>query len=146
MSASEIAKQLEVDREKICVLALLGTLEYLKKGGRISPTVAFAGGLLNIKPVITVVDGAVSLVGKAKGSKNGNNLLRKLIEDVGGIDFSRHYGLIYSGTSDYLLQKYIADSSDLWAEHTKDLPICTVGSVIGTHIGPGAIGLAIYRY
>lgn len=144
-SAPEIMAKLEEDKNNICILALLDTLEYLKKGGRISPTVAFAGGLLAIKPVITVEDGAVALVGKARGSKNGNNLLRKLIDDVGGIDFSRPFWLIYSGLSDHLLQKYITDSSDLWEGKASTLPICTLGSVIGTHVGPGAIGLAFFR-
>lgn len=144
-SVQEIVEKLNADREKLCILALLDTLEYLKKGGRISSAVAFAGGVLSIKPVITIENGSVALVGKARGSKNGNNLLRKMVEDVGGIDFSRHYGLIYSGLSDHLLQKYIADSIDLWEGHTDTLPVSTLGAVIGTHIGPGAIGLAFFR-
>lgn len=145
MRAEEIVDQMNKDRENICILAMLDTLEYLKKGGRISPAVAFAGGVLSIKPVITVKDGEVALIGKARGSKNGNNLLRKLVEEVGGIDFSRPYSLVYSGLSDVLLQKYIADSADLWADHTRELPVATIGAVIGTHVGPGAIGLAFYK-
>ncbi|MCQ2449199.1 MAG: DegV family protein [Clostridia bacterium] len=144
-TAKEITDRLNADKKEICFLALMDTLEYLKKGGRISPTVAFAGELLSIKPVIAIEDGAVSLVGKARGSKNGNNLLRKLIDDVGGIDFSRHYGLIYSGLSDHLLQKYIEDSADLREDKVDELPISTLGAVIGTHIGPGAIGVAFFR-
>lgn len=145
LSAETIVEKLNADKEKICVLALLDTLEYLKKGGRISATTAFAGGLLNIKPVITVEDGSVALVGKARGSKNGNNLLRKLIEDVGGIDYARPYCLVYSGLSDAMLKKYIEDSADLWQDHTRELPVATIGAVIGTHIGPGAIGIAFYK-
>ncbi len=144
-NAKEITDRLNADKKEICLLALLDTLEYLKKGGRISSTVAFAGGILSIKPVVTIEDGAVNLVGKARGSKNGNNLLRKLVDDVGGIDFSRPYGLIYSGLSDHLLQKYIEDSADLWEDKVDELPIFTLGAVIGTHIGPGAIGVAFFR-
>lgn len=144
-SAQEIVDKLNAEQSKICVLALLNTLEYLKKGGRISSTVAFAGGILSIKPVVSVDDGAVALVGKARGSKNANNLLRKLIEDVGGVDFSKHFGLFYSGTSDLLLQKFIADSADLWEGKVSSLPISTLGAVIGTHAGPDAIGLAFFR-
>ena len=63
MNAKTIAETLEKKRDEICLIALLDTLEYLKKGGRISKTVAFAGGLLNIKPVITVVDGEIQVIG-----------------------------------------------------------------------------------
>ena len=67
--AAEIESLLAENRSRICVLALLDTLEYLKRGGRISAAVAFAGGVLSIKPVVTLRDGAVALVGKARGSK-----------------------------------------------------------------------------
>ena len=87
MDAKTIAETLEKKRDEICLIALLDTLEYLKKGGRISKTVAFAGGLLNIKPVITVVDGEIQVIGKARGSKQGNNLLVQKIHESGGIDF-----------------------------------------------------------
>ena len=145
LSAENIANQLNSEKKKLKVLALLDTLEYLKKGGRISKTTAFAGAMLNIKPVITLKDGEVAMVGKARGSKQGNNLLRELIADCGGIDFSLPFCLAYSGLSDCLLQKYIADSADLWQNRTHDLPIATVGCVIGTHAGPGAIAVAFFQ-
>ena len=73
MSAKEIAEKLEEAKGKIVIVALLDTLEYLKKGGRISKTVAFAGTVLNIKPVVSVIDGEIGMQGKARGSKMGNN-------------------------------------------------------------------------
>jgi len=145
LSAAEIAACLEKEKKNIKVLALLDTLEYLKKGGRISKTTAFAGSMLNIKPVITLNNGEVSMVGKARGSKQGNNLLRELISDCGGINFNLPYCLAYSGLSDTLLQKYIADSEDLWQDNTDTLPIATVGCVIGAHAGPGAIAVAFFK-
>lgn len=144
-SAEQIASRLEMEREQVVVLAMLDTLEYLKKGGRISSAAAFAGTLLGIKPVVTVDDGLVAVVGKARGSKNGNNLLRKLIDHVGGINFDRPLCLAYSGLNDLLLQKYIADSADLWQDHINDLPTAVIGSVIGTHVGPGAVGIAFFK-
>lgn len=145
LSASEIAERLDEDKKKIRLLALLDTLEYLKKGGRISSAVAFAGGLLSIKPVIAIVDGAVELVGKARGSKQGNNLLRELVAKSNGIDFEKPFTLAYSGLSDKLLQKYIKDSAELWEGYTDELPICTVGCTIGTHAGPGAVAVAFFE-
>ena len=144
-SAAEIAAQLNEEKKKIKVLALLDTLEYLKKGGRISKATALAGAMLNIKPVITLKDGEVTMVGKARGSKQGNNLLRELVANCGGINFSLPYCLAYSGLSDSLLQKYIADSADLLDGCTDHLPIATVGCVIGTHVGPGAIAIAFFQ-
>ena len=123
---------------------IAATLEYLKKGGRISPTVAFAGGLLSIKPVVAVQNGEVGLIGKARGSKNGNNLLMQFVEKTGGIDFAMPYCLGYSGLSDALLQKYLADSAGLYPGRPEDIPVCQIGSVIGTHVGPGAIGVAFF--
>ena len=144
LSAEEIVLKLLQKREKVRLLAMLDTLEYLKKGGRISPTVAFAGGLLNIKPVITVDEGEIKLLGKARGSKQGNNLLIKLIQESGGVDFAKPVLLGYTGLSDALLQKYIADSAQLWAESPSPLAVTPIGSVIGTHAGPGAIAAAFF--
>lgn len=144
MSAKEIVQTLNDAKKHIHILALLDTLEYLKKGGRISKTVAFVGGALSIKPVVTVIDGEVALLGKARGSKNGNNFLIKEIEKINGVDFSRPFCLGYTGLSDSLLQKYIEDSKSLWKTYTDKLPICSIGATIGTHVGPNAIAVAFF--
>lgn len=145
MTASAIAEKLQEDKKKIIVIALLDTLEYLKRGGRISKAAAFAGGLLNIKPVISIADGEIQLLGKARGSKMGNNLLAQQIQKVGGIDFTKPVLLGYTGLSDVLLQKYIEDSSYLWSASLDDVRYVSIGSVIGAHAGPGAIAVAFFR-
>ena len=144
-SASEIAERLTEDKKRIRLMALLDTLEYLKKGGRISSAAAFAGGLLSIKPVVAIKEGAIELVGKARGSKQGNNLLRELIAKSNGIDYEEPFTLAYSGLSDKLLQKYIKDSTEIWEGKVDELPICTVGCAIGAHVGPGAIAVAFFE-
>ena len=144
MSASQIAEVITNERENIRLIALLDTLEYLKKGGRISKTVAFAGGILSIKPVICVVDGEVKLLGKARGSKHGNNLLVQEIKAAGGVDFRKPVLLGYTGLTDALLQKYISDSVSLWENNTDALDFAIVGSVVGTHVGPGAVAAAFF--
>lgn len=145
MEASEIAKTLNKEKGKIVIIALLDTLEYLKKGGRISKTVAFAGAVLNIKPVISVEDGEIAILGKARGSKMGNNLLVEEIEKSGGVDFEKPVLLGFSGLSDALLLKYIEDSKYLWEKGLKDIRYTAIGSVIGTHAGPGAIAAAFFK-
>ena len=145
MTASAIAEKLQEDKKKIVVIALLDTLEYLKRGGRISKAAAFAGGLLNIKPVISIADGEIQLLGKARGSKMGNNLLAQQIQKVGGIDFTKPVLLGYTGLSDVLLQKYIEDSSYLWSASLDAVRYVSIGSVIGAHAGPGAIAVAFFQ-
>lgn len=144
LSVTEIMDKLEEKKDSIRLIALLDTLEYLKKGGRISAAAAAVGTLLSIKPVIAIEDGQVVVLGKARGSKNGSNLLIELVKKSGGIDFSLPFTLAYSGLSDDLLQKYIADSHSLYSEYDGDLPICLIGSTIGTHAGPGAIALSFF--
>ena len=144
-SAEEIAKALEEEKKNIVIVALVGTLEYFKRGGRISKTAAFADGILNIKPVISVTDGEIHLLGKARGSKMGNNLLLQEIDEAGGIDFSKPVLLGYSGLSDALLLKYIKDSRHIWEGRLREVRYTTVGSVIGTHLGPGAVVVAFFK-
>lgn len=143
-SAPEIVAALELRKKDVRVLALLDTLEYLKRGGRISGAAALAGNLLSIKPVIAIVNGEVAILGKARGSKNGNNMLMEEVKKSGGIDFDMPFCLGYTGLDDALLKKYITDSEVLWKDQVSDLPISTIGSTIGTHTGPGGICVSFF--
>lgn len=146
LDAQQIADAVEAARDRVVVIGLLDTLEYLRRGGRISGAMGAVGEMLSIKPVVTVEDGEVHLMGKARGSKNGRNLLTKKIEEVGGADFSMPIELGYAGLDDKLLRKYIADSRALWEEYPgEELPVHSVGATIGTHVGPGAIALAFFK-
>ena len=143
MDAASIVETLNSEKKNIRLVALLDTLEYLKKGGRVGKAAAFAGGILSIKPVIAIEDGEVAFLGKARGSKQGNNFLAQKIKEC-GIDSSKPYFLGYTGLNDTLLQKYIEDSKELWQDHAENLAISTVGGTIGTHVGPGAIAVAFF--
>lgn len=143
-SADAIAAALDRRKKDVRVIALLNTLEYLRRGGRISGAAALAGNLLSIKPVIAITDGEVTILGKARGSKNGNNMIQQELARSGGVDFSMPFCLGYTGLDDSLLQKYIADHEDLWKTHVDELPITTIGSTIGTHTGPGSIGVSFF--
>ena len=145
LDAAAIAARLEEEKQKIVIVALVDTLEYLKKGGRISATVAFAGAMLNIKPVLSLEQGAITILGKARGSKMGNNLLVQEIEKVGGVDFKMPVLMGYTGLSDALLVKYIEDSRPLWDAGLDEVHTTAIGSVIGTHVGPGAVAVAFFK-
>ena len=145
-SASQIAAAVEAVRDRVVVIGLLETLEYLVRGGRLSAAAGAVGTLLNVKPVVAAEDGLIVQLGKARGSKNGRNLLNQKVEKAGGIDFSMPLALGYTGLSDAVLKKYIEDSAALWAGHAEsELPIHTIGATIGTHVGPGAVAVAFFR-
>ena len=143
MSASGIASELERAKAHATVMGVVDTLEYLHRGGRISKTVAVLGGALSIKPVLRVTDGEVAMIGKARGSKNSNNFLIQETSKC-GVNYEMPICLGYTGLSDELLQRYIADSRQLWEGKVKELPISTVGATIGTHVGPGAVVVAFF--
>ena len=145
LEAKEIARQLEEEKKKIVLVALVDTLEYLKKGGRISKSVAAFGTMLNIKPVLAVAEGEIQVLGKARGSKMGNNMLVQQIDKAGGIDFTKPVLLGYTGLSDAMLLKYINDSRYLWEGNLPEVRYTTIGSVIGTHVGPGAVAVAFFK-
>ena len=146
LDAAAVAAALDAEKKKIRVLALLDTLEYLKKGGRISAATAFAGSLLSIKPVIAFEEGAVVMAGKARGSRQGNNLLRELVAKCGGINFEKPFAVAYSGLSDAMLRKYVEDSADMLGSHADGLKLTTVGCAIGVHAGPGAVAVAFFEH
>ena len=144
LSAPDIAKALDREKKDIRLIASLDTLEYLKKGGRISKTTALAGGLLSIKPVIGICDGEVTVLGKARGSKQSNNMLMQMIRDNGGVDFSRPIRLGYTGLDDALLRQYVEDSRELLHNDLQGIGVSMVGSAIGTHVGPGSVAVAFF--
>ncbi len=145
LSAKEIAAQIREEMKKAHVIAVFDTLEYLKLGGRISSAAALAGNMLMIKPVLTIEEGVVKIIGKARGSRNSHNMLKEFVKNTGGIDFERPVCLAYSGFSDDMLRKYVEDSKDLYEGFEDRLQYAEVGATIGTYSGPGAIALAYFE-
>ena len=144
LTAGEIAAILEREKKDLRLFAVLDTLEYLKKGGRISGAVAFVGSMLSIKPMITLADGKVAVISKPRGTKQANLALLSEIEKAGGIDRSKPVLLGYTGLQDERLQGFIAESEELWNGFPRPLPQAMVCSVIGTHVGPGAVAVAFF--
>ena len=140
LSAEEVARRLTAMRDKIQLYALLDTLEYLKKGGRISSAAAIAGGLLSIKPIIRVREGKLEMAGKARGAKQGAASLLAAMDTL-GVDKSRAMLLGYTGQTRAPLEKFIADNAARFGENP---PTAIVGSVIGAHAGPGALAVAFF--
>ena len=141
-STKEIVDKLNEIKEKIVVVACVDTLEYLKKGGRISSTTAIAGELLSIKPIIGVVDGEVKMSSKTVGLRRAYKALDLFI-DGKEIDFNLPYCFVYSGTDKTNLLNYLEVSSHK-NQFTK-IDINQIGSTIGTHVGCGAVGIVYFQ-
>ena len=77
--------------------------------------------------------------------KNAQALLNQYIDKTNGIDYSKPYGFIYSGVSDGALQKYKQENPQLWQGNEAMMKTSQLGSTIGTHIGPGAVGIAFFE-
>ena len=140
-SAAEIAGRLSELSERVTIIAYIPTLKYLVRGGRLSATAGVVGSLLNIFPLVGVRDGAIRSEGKAKGKKAACQEVARLIS-VEGID--REYGVVFG---------HAAAPDDVGALKDAVAPLiegcesfeCEIGSVIGTHTGPGAVGIAFIR-
>ena len=143
-SAAEIAEILEKEKANIRVFAVVDTLEYLKKGGRVSAAVAFAGGLLNFKPVIAIADGVVQSLTKGRGNKQANQLMNAEVAKSGEIDFEKPFIIGYTGENSELMQAYITDNTDVWGGDADKIHTAQLGSVVGTHAGPGAVAVGYF--
>lgn len=141
-NAEEIAKTMEKERGNVRIFAMVDTLEYLKKGGRISKTVAFAGELLAVKPLIFIDDGEIKMAGKARGVKQANLQLNKFFQEAGQMDSGKPALLGYTGLSDIPVKKYAEESDGMWEPYKNR--VCPIGCTIGTHGGPGAYAAACF--
>lgn len=144
-TAKEIVEALETVKERACLIAAFDTLEYLRRGGRISNMEGVLGGMLSIKPVLGVKDGVLESLGKARGSKAAANMLLKQIEEAGGIDYTMPYVLVYTGVDDTRVRKFAKDNEEYFKKNADEMKIHTVGSTVGTHAGPGAIGAIFFK-
>ena len=137
----EILKLLDEKKNKLHLVGLMDTLEYLKKGGRISAAVAAIGSILNIKPVVEIIEGKVKMGTKARGLKNGNSKVKEKIEEY-GIDYSMPICMAYSGTNDDPIKLHLDLCGELYQNVEKDISL--IGPSIGTHIGPNSIAIAFF--
>jgi len=142
MGGGEILQELMEQRQKVRLYFMVDTLEYLKKGGRLSSAVALVGGLLNIKPVLCVDEaGEIKMLTTARGMKKAFATLSQEAGKFGGVDPSRPVLLGYTGNSDENLQRYMEEYRGIWPQNT---PATVVGSAIGVHVGPGAVAVSFF--
>ena len=121
-------------------MALLETLEYLQKGGRIGKAQAMMGSILQIKPMIVVRDGEVHELGKARTFAKALAKLRETAQSMGPAD---SLAIIHSTTPD--AAQAFADSVAAMLPSGARPYIARFGPALGVHVGPGAIGVALLQ-
>ena len=140
-TAGQIAAVLEHAKEHLHLVAVIDDLKYLRKGGRLPAAVAVAGGMLGIKPLISIKEGKVAMAGKARGLPGAYVALFKKIEEMGGINEAvpALAGYTVSTRETTPILTYLQDNLQ-----TAEPLVRQIGCVIGTHAGPGAFGLAFF--
>ena len=140
-TAGQIASVLEHAKEHLHLVAVIDDLKYLRKGGRLPAAVAVAGGMLGIKPLISIKEGKVAMAGKARGLPGAYVALFKKIEEMGGINEAvpALAGYTVSTRETTPILTYLQDNLQ-----TAEPLVQQIGCVIGTHAGPGAFGLAFF--
>lgn len=141
----EFVNEIEKIKKKAKIFYLLDTLEYLYKGGRLSKFSALAGSILSIKPIISFDDsGKVVMVSKSRGWKKGISLLSDLVKESGEIDEKLGVILSYSGKDSSIVDSLKQKSESLFSLDINAIPVTQIGCTIGTHAGPGTIGISYF--
>ena len=144
MGAKEISEKLEAEKAKIRIVALIDTFEFLVRGGRVSKTVAFAGSMLSLKPIIGVKDGVIETLGKARGLKQAFKQIGVERDKMGEVDFTKPVMLGFTGMTSENLEQYEENYNEAWKKDGSMYGKAAIGSAIGTHVGPGAVAVAFF--
>ncbi len=137
LALNEIVTRIEEARPRLRILALLETLEFLQRGGRIGRAAALAGTLLSVKPILSVRDGEVSPVERVRTM---NSALRRLVELVVAMGPVERLGVI-DGDAGRNAAEVARQLQTQFPELTIDRG--ELGPVVGTHGGPGLVGVAV---
>lgn len=141
-SADEARRLLEILKSEIRSYYIIDTMEYLIRGGRLSRLQGTIGGLLGIKPIITVSDGVLDVAGKARGFRRAMSEVISLIEQDVPEGELGNIGLFHAMAPERLTEFEVKLRQKFKVSAVYQ---SMVGSVVGTHSGPGAIAIAFFR-
>lgn len=139
-SGCEIAQEMEEIKGRVRIFAFIDTLKYLVKGGRLSGVGGAVGGLLGLRPIISVEDGAVRNLSKPRGVPAAINELVRLITQEHPFDPAQPCLFVHTKNPDAV--KLLAKGLGL---SRKSVPVQMLGSSVGTHVGPGAAGFCYFE-
>lgn len=137
-SAADITAAIMEALPRIRLFGALDTLKYLRKGGRIPATTEVIGTMMGIKPLVRLDDGLLGMAGKARGHAGAVTNMIKLVDADCDFDPATPVYFGFTGT-----QKQMVAFRQLCIQRygLRDTATCAVGSVIGTHVGPGALAI-----
>ena len=138
-SAEQIAGEITELAKKLKVFAILDSLKYLVKGGRLTGAQGAIGSMLAFKPIVTMQDGIVQNISKKSGLKAVVAELARIIAEQGGINFDMPIRFAHSGNLPLLLMIY-----EKLGYFPQEEPYY-IGSIVGTHTGPGAAAIAYFE-
>ena len=141
-SVEEILNKMEELRDKVLVTMSLGTLDYLRKSGRVSNAKALIGSVLNIKPMLTVKDGLIYQEGQVRGNKKVIPYMMNRVKELCGTDFSDKTIAIASG--DNLKDRDTLSEIIRKELNPKELLLLTINPINCAHTGPDFIGLTCF--
>ena len=137
-SLDELEKKAQELTHKVGVVAMLDTLEHLQKGGRVGGAKALMGQVLSIKPLLELKDGIVSEAGRQRTKAKALNAIAEVARTNAPL---RRLALVHGASEDVgALQNLVSDISTEFP-----LLVTDIGPVVGTHGGPGIIGLCWVR-
>lgn len=129
---TQILQQIENLRQHTRLIAMLDTLTYIHRSGRVGWARARIGSLLRIKPFVEVKDGQVFNLGQTRTRRNGIEHLRKSLQDLGDLE---RLAILHSNAPEDA-QNFLESLDTI----PTDPLIINITTVIGTHVGPNALG------
>lgn len=142
----EIVSRLERDKHRLHVISLCDTLEYVKRGGRVSRASALSARLFHTGSIITVDEGGkVRVIGRGTGRYDSFKVFTQLVEEAGGIDFSMPVCMSYSGLTDRKMLDYMKKEAALFEGREKSIHRTRFGATIGTYSGPDAFAIGFFH-
>ena len=138
-SAAEIAALIEARKADVDLYVALDTLEYLKRGGRISGASAAVGSMLSIKPIITVVDGVVE---KADQVRTRAKARERTLALLTARPLERAT-VLHSTNAD--VEEFRQQFQERSGLADSQIQVVTIGPSVGPHVGPGCVGATILR-
>ncbi|WBY63852.1 DegV family protein [Thermocaproicibacter melissae] len=141
-SIEEVRDWLEQNKLHLCHLFTVDDLMHLKRGGRIAPTVAFIGSMLNFKPIMHVDDtGKLAMISKVRGRRAS---LDALVDQMEKIAVSPQTQTVFISHGDAPEDAEYVASEVRRRLGVKDVIVNDVGPVLGTHAGPGTMALFFF--
>jgi len=138
LTHEEVVREVEEFKNKVNLLIVVDTLEYLKRGGRLSGAQAMIGGMLNIKPILTIKDGKVVVVDKARGIKKALKSIIDIMKQKSDSINNQVVGIAQAKCPETVNELKLLIAEEFGNTQFVD---ANVGSVIATHVGPGAFGV-----